>query len=68
VSNLPPLIQSKDVDRLNTQLNEVASSQQRFILQVGDCVATFKDCSWELVSQKLSLFMGMKTVLEKRLK
>ncbi|XP_035702501.1 phospho-2-dehydro-3-deoxyheptonate aldolase isoform X2 [Folsomia candida] len=60
------IVVPEDVERLNMQLDEVACGN-RFLLHGGDCVETFADATYEIVTKKLDLLVKLKRILEENL-
>ncbi|MCB9779218.1 MAG: 3-deoxy-7-phosphoheptulonate synthase [Alphaproteobacteria bacterium] len=58
----PPIVTSWEVERLKSQLAEVARGE-RFLLQGGDCSERFSDCQSRLVDAKLKILLTMSAVL-----
>lgn len=64
---LPPLVTSWEIERLRTQLAEVAQGRQ-FILQGGDCAEMFSECNSATITNKLKILLQMSLVLTDGLK
>jgi len=62
LSVLPPLVTPNEVDSLKQQLAEAAAGK-RFILQAGDCAESFKECSAEIINQRIKLLQQMSLIL-----
>jgi 3-deoxy-7-phosphoheptulonate synthase len=62
VRKLPPLVSVKEIEKLKSQLAEVAEGK-RFLLQGGDCAERFQDCQSELIEKKLQIMIQMSLVL-----
>lgn len=62
LSFYPPLITANEVDKLCSQLGEVAKGK-RFLLQGGDCAERFKDCNSLFIEKKLRILLQMSLVL-----
>ncbi|KAJ1835149.1 hypothetical protein LPJ70_006252, partial [Coemansia sp. RSA 2708] len=52
VANLPPLVSSREIDRLRAQLRDVAEGRA-FMLQGGDCAESFDYCNPAAIEDKL---------------
>jgi len=63
LGKLPPLVQSKECDRLKTLLAE-AGRGERFIIQGGDCAERFLDCEGGRLESQLKLILQMGMILE----
>ncbi len=62
LKGFPPLVFPGEVDELRTRL--VAVSEGRaFILQGGDCVERFSDCTAERITDKIKILLQMSVVL-----
>lgn len=59
---LPPLVNSWEVERLKGLLAE-AEAGRRFVLQGGDCAETLKDCKPQVIANKLKILLQMSLVL-----
>ncbi|CAN5478464.1 3-deoxy-7-phosphoheptulonate synthase class II [soil metagenome] len=64
---LPPLVTSWEVERLRTQLADVALGK-RFILQGGDCAEMFSECNSAYITNKMKIMLQMSLVLTDGLK
>ncbi len=62
LSKLPPLVTSWEVEKLRSQLAEVASGD-RFLLQGGDFAEEFDDCESSAIANKLKILLQMSLVL-----
>lgn len=62
LSQFPPLVTAWEVDRLRSQLVEVASGRA-FVLQGGDCSESFDDCGASSILRKLKVIIQMSLVL-----
>ncbi|KAI9155832.1 hypothetical protein H9P43_008942 [Blastocladiella emersonii ATCC 22665] len=60
--HLPPLVSPGEIDKLRTQLREVAEGK-RFLLQGGDCAEIFDYCSADPIENKLRVLLQMSLVL-----
>ncbi len=60
--DLPPLVNSWEVERLKTQIAE-AQEGKRFVLQGGDCAETLADCRPSVITNKLKILLQMSLVL-----
>ncbi|CAE8599167.1 unnamed protein product [Polarella glacialis] len=63
LSKLPPLVQSREADRLKTLLAQ-AGRGERFIVQGGDCAERFVDCEQGRLEQQLKLVLQMGLIIE----
>ena len=59
---LPPLVNSWEVEKLKEQVGE-AQEGKRFILQGGDCAETLSDCQPGIITNKLKILLQMSVVL-----
>ncbi|KAK4688758.1 3-deoxy-7-phosphoheptulonate synthase, partial [Tremellales sp. Uapishka_1] len=59
---LPPLVSPMEIDRLRSQLADVALGKA-FLLQGGDCAELFQDCSQDPIEHKLSLILLMSLII-----
>ncbi|KAI9637119.1 putative family II 2-keto-3-deoxy-D-arabino-heptulosonate aldolase [Dioszegia hungarica] len=59
---LPPLVSPTEIDRLRSQLADVAAGKA-FLLQGGDCAELFDDCSSGPLEHKLSLVLLMSLII-----
>ncbi|WVF70757.1 hypothetical protein IAT40_005551 [Kwoniella sp. CBS 6097] len=59
---LPPLVSPVEIDRLRSQLADVATGKA-FLLQGGDCAELFDDCSQDPIEHKLSLILLMSLII-----
>ncbi|WVW82125.1 hypothetical protein I302_104130 [Kwoniella bestiolae CBS 10118] len=59
---LPPLVSPVEIDRLRSQLADVAAGKA-FLLQGGDCAELFDDCSSDPIEHKLSLILLMSLII-----
>ncbi|KAL1412635.1 hypothetical protein Q8F55_000382 [Vanrija albida] len=59
---LPPLVAPAEIDRLRSQLADVAAGKA-FLLQGGDCAELFDDCSQAPIEHKLSLILLMSLII-----
>ncbi|ORY31296.1 putative family II 2-keto-3-deoxy-D-arabino-heptulosonate aldolase [Naematelia encephala] len=59
---LPPLVSPVEIDRLRSQLADVATGKA-FLLQGGDCAELFDDCSQDPIEHKLSLVLLMSLII-----
>ncbi|WWC86099.1 uncharacterized protein L201_000970 [Kwoniella dendrophila CBS 6074] len=59
---LPPLVSPVEIDRLRSQLADVATGKA-FLLQGGDCAELFDDCSSDPIEHKLSLILLMSLII-----
>ncbi|KAH8085811.1 putative family II 2-keto-3-deoxy-D-arabino-heptulosonate aldolase [Filobasidium floriforme] len=59
---LPPLVTPNEIDRLRTQLADVAQGKA-FLLQGGDCAELFEACSQDPIEHKLSLILLMSLII-----
>ncbi|KAI8319205.1 phospho-2-dehydro-3-deoxyheptonate aldolase [Martensiomyces pterosporus] len=62
IANLPPLVSSPEIDRLRTQLKDVAEGRA-FLLQGGDCAESFDYCNPKAIEDKLKVLLQMSLVL-----
>ncbi|KAI5449875.1 hypothetical protein NCC49_003991 [Naganishia albida] len=60
--HLPPLVTPTEIDRLRTQLADVARGKA-FLLQGGDCAELFSACSQDPIEHKLSLILLMSLII-----
>jgi 3-deoxy-7-phosphoheptulonate synthase len=67
LSKLPPLVTSWEVEKLRSQLAEVAEGR-RFVLQGGDCAEMLSECNPEVITNKLKILLQMSLVLTDGLK
>lgn len=63
LSTLPPLVQSKEADRLKSLL-AAAARGERFIVQGGDCAERFMDCSSDRLESQVSMMLQMGMIME----
>jgi 3-deoxy-7-phosphoheptulonate synthase len=59
---LPPLVTSWEILALKQQLAE-AQEGRRFLLQGGDCAESFRECSSQVISNRLKVLLQMSLVL-----
>jgi 3-deoxy-7-phosphoheptulonate synthase len=59
---MPPIVFPGEVDRLKSELADAAVGR-RFILQGGDCVERFEDCSQERITNKIKILLQMSVIL-----
>lgn len=59
---LPPLVAIEEIESLKSALAE-AGEGKRFILQGGDCVELFADCTHEAITNKLKIILQMSLIL-----
>ncbi|KAJ1960379.1 hypothetical protein GGI12_003834 [Dipsacomyces acuminosporus] len=62
IANLPPLVSSPEIDRLRSQLRDVAEGRA-FLLQGGDCAESFDYCNPKAIEDKLKVLLQMSLVL-----
>ena len=62
LQQLPPLVTSWEVLALKDQLAD-AQEGRRFLLQGGDCAENFRECSSEVISNRLKVLLQMSVVL-----
>ena len=62
LSGLPPLVTSWEIIALREQIAD-AQAGKRFLLQGGDCAESFKECSSELITNRLKVLLQMSLVL-----
>ena len=60
--SLPPLVVSDEVERLRTQLAQVAKGRA-FLLQGGDCAELFQYCQKEPIESKVRLLLLMSLIM-----
>src|SRR5688500_19118644 len=59
---LPPLVTSWEIFALKKQLAE-AQEGKRFLLQGGDCAENFRECTADVISNRLKVLLQMSLVL-----
>lgn len=62
----PALVQSNQIEQLKKHI-ALAGKGQQFLLQAGDCAEQFKDCQSQIVMNKLSSILQIKTLIEQDL-
>ena len=62
LERLPKIVTSWEVEKLKSQLAEVARGE-RFLLQGGDCSERFADCHPHIIDAKLKILLMMGAVL-----
>ena len=62
LSTLPPVVFPGEVDRLKSSLAEAAQGRC-FVLQGGDCVERFEDCTQERITNKIKIILQMSVIL-----
>ena len=58
----PPIVFPGEIERLKTQIAD-ASRGNRFILQGGDCVERFEDCTEGRIVNKIKILLQMSVIL-----
>lgn len=62
VSSLPPIVFPGEIERLKQSLARAADGAG-FVLQGGDCVERFADCTGSAITNKLKILLQMSVVL-----
>ena len=62
LAKLPPLVTSWEIEKLKSQLSEVANGDA-FLLQGGDCSESLDDCETDSIVRNLKVLMQMSFVL-----
>ncbi len=62
LKRLPPLVFPGEVEKLKRQIGDAANGG-RFVLQGGDCVERFDDCSAESITNRIKIMLQMSVVL-----
>ena len=62
LAKLPPLVTSWEIEKLKSQLSEVANGDA-FLLQAGDCSESLDDCETDSIVRNLKVLMQMSFVL-----
>lgn len=62
LSELPPLVTPYEINQLKETIAR-AGQGKAFILQGGDCAESFKDCTEEVIGNKLKILLQMSLVL-----
>jgi 3-deoxy-7-phosphoheptulonate synthase len=62
LATVPPLVTPGEVERLKTGIAEAGRGNQ-FILQGGDCVERFEDCTEDRITNKIKILLQMSVIL-----
>ena len=62
IQALPPLVHPHEVDTLGEQLAQAVAGEY-FVIQGGDCVETFKECTGTAIEAKLKIILQMSLVV-----
>ena len=62
IRRLPPLVFPGEIENLKSNIAD-AGRGKRFILQGGDCVERFADCSAETITNKVKILLQMSVIL-----